>query len=125
MSYSPPPHRWFFSIAFLPILLPVTACHSYHIDSTIENHTGADIQLLEVDYPSASFGADHLAAGAVFRYRFQIRGSGPLTLSYTSADGRQTHITGPNLVEREQGQLRIVLLPESKADFVPNFAPNP
>ncbi len=35
----------------------LAACHSYHIDAAIENRTGADIQLLEVDYPSASFGA--------------------------------------------------------------------
>ena len=38
-----------------------SACHSYHIDATIENRTGAPIQLLEVDYPSASFGVDSLA----------------------------------------------------------------
>ena len=45
-----------------------TGCHSYHIETTVENRTGAAIQLLEVDYPSASFGADSLAAGAVFNY---------------------------------------------------------
>ena len=58
--------------------LSVSACHSYHIDSTIVNRTGADVQLLEVDYPDASFGADRIASGAVFHYRFQVRGSGPL-----------------------------------------------
>ena len=67
----------------------LTACHSYHIDTTIENRTGAAIQLLEVDYPSASFGADRSPSGAVFHYRFQIRGSGPLKITYTGAE-RQT-----------------------------------
>jgi hypothetical protein len=104
-------------------LLSVTACHSYHIDSTIENHTGADIQLLEVDYPSASFGADRLASGAVYHYRFQIRGSGPLKIIYTSADEKQVQITGPNLVEGQQGQLQIVLLPSGKAQFTPQLTP--
>jgi hypothetical protein len=105
--------------------LALAACHSYHIDSTIENRTGAPIQLLEVDYPSASFGVDRLDAGAVFHYRFQVVGSGQLTLSYTTADGRQVHITGPNLFERQQGQLQILLLPGAKADFAAHLSPKP
>jgi hypothetical protein len=104
-------------------LLLLSGCHSYHIDSTIENRTGADIQLLEVDYPSASFGADRLASGAIFPYRFQVRGSGPLTLTYTTREGRQVHITGPSLFEHQQGQLQVVLLPGGKADFVPHLSP--
>jgi hypothetical protein len=39
-------------------MVAATACHSYHVDATVENRTGSPIQLLEVDYPSASFGAD-------------------------------------------------------------------
>ena len=101
----------------------VTACHSYHIDATIENRTGADIQLLEVDYPSASFGADHIASGATYHYRFQIRGSGPLKITYTGADEKQIQIAGPTLVERQQGQLKIVLLPAGKAQFQPQLSP--
>jgi hypothetical protein len=111
-------------LAFL-LLLGLSGCHSYHIDTTIENRTGADIQLLEVDYPSAGFGVDRLASGAVYHYRFQVRGSGPLTVSYAASDGRQAHITGPNLFERQQGQLQIVLLPGKKADFVPLLSPSP
>jgi hypothetical protein len=49
----------------------------------VENRTGAAIELLEVDYPSASFGADTLASGADFHYRFQVRGSGPVKVQYT------------------------------------------
>ena len=109
------------AVSLLPALLLLAGCHSYYIDTTIKNHAGADIQLLEVDYPSASFGADRLAAGAALHYRFQVRGSGPLTLSYATSDGRQAHITGPNLFEREQGQLQIVLHPGAKADFTPQL----
>ena len=101
--------------------LVVSACHSYHIDTTVENRTGAPIQLLEVDYPSASFGADSIAAGAAYHYRFQVRGSGPLQITYTAANGKQIQITGPALVERQQGQLKIVLLPGGKAQFVPHL----
>lgn len=93
------------------------ACHSYHIDATIENGTGAPIQLLEVDYPSASFGADSLAAGAGFHYRFQVRGSGQLKISYKAANGQLVQISGPTLIERQQGQLEIVLEPNGQVEF--------
>ena len=99
----------------------LSACHSYHIDTTIENRTGADIQLLEVDYPSASFGADRLAAGATFHYRFQIIGDGPLKLQYSDASGHQVQATGPALSQGQQGQLQILLLPNGKVQFLPHF----
>jgi hypothetical protein len=99
----------------------VTACHSYHIDATIENRTGAPVQLLEVDYPSASFGADRLDTDADFHYRFQIRGSGPLTVSYTTQDGKAAHVSGPTLTEGQQGRLQIILLPGATAEFHPQF----
>jgi hypothetical protein len=108
-----------FSIA----LLAVSACHSYHIDSTIVNRTGAPVQLLEVDYPYASFGADAIAAGASYHYRFVVRGSGPIKLSYTSSGRKQVQITGLELSDGEQGRLQIVLLPDGKAQFLPEFAP--
>jgi hypothetical protein len=102
-----------------------TGCHSYHIDATIENQTGAPIQQLEVDYPSASFGANSLAAGAVFNYRIQLRGTGPLKVQYTGPDGHQAQIDGPTLAERQEGALQIVLLPNAKAEFHPQLTPAP
>jgi hypothetical protein len=103
--------------------MAATACHSYHVDATVENRTGAPIQLLEVDYPSASFGANSLVAGQVFHYRIQLRGTGPLKLQYTAADGRQAQIDGPSVVERQEGSLEIVLLPGGKAEFHPHLTP--
>jgi hypothetical protein len=92
-------------------------CHSYHVDATVENRTGAPIQLLEIDYPSASFGDDKLASGELFSYRIQLRGNGQLKVHYTGADRHQVDIGGPTVAEREEGQLRIVLLPDGKAEF--------
>jgi hypothetical protein len=109
--------------ALLPILIAITGCHSYHVETTVENHTGGTIQLLEVDYPSASFGSDSLAAGADFHYRIQIQGSGPLKVQYTSLAGRQVQIAGPTLSERQQGSLSIVLQPDGKAQFGPQLTP--
>jgi len=100
-----------------------SGCHSYHIDTTIENRTGAPIQLLEVEYPSAAFGDNSLPAGADFHYRFQVNGSGQLKVSYTATNGHSVQIPGPMLVERQQGQLEIVLEPGGKADFHPQLTP--
>ena len=113
--------RW---LAVLP-LLALAACHSYHIETSVENRTGGAIQLLEVDYPSASFGANTLAAGATLPYRIQVRGSGPLKVHYTTSDGRQTQAEGPTLAEREGGSVEIVLLPGCKVEFHPQLTPQP
>jgi hypothetical protein len=105
----------------LPVLVASAGCRSYHVETTVENRTGATIQLLEVDYPSASYGADSVAPGGVYHYRIQLRGSGPLKLQYTAGDGRQIQIDGPMLAERQQGKLEIVLLPGGKAEFHPEL----
>jgi hypothetical protein len=108
-------------LTLLAVSLGSTGCHSYHIETTVENRTGVAIQLLEVDYPSASFGADSLAAGADFHYRIQIRGTGPVKVQYTVPGGHQDQINGPQLTERQQGDLVIVLLPGGKAEFLPEL----
>jgi hypothetical protein len=101
--------------------MAMAACHSYHIETTIENRTGGPIRLLEVDYPSASFGVNSLAAGAEYHYRIQLRGSGPLKLQYTGSDGRKTQVEGPMLAEQQEGRIEIVLLPEGKVEFHPEL----
>lgn len=115
--------RGFACAAVLAPSLLAAGCHSYHVDATIENRTGAAIELLEVDYPNASFGTDSLAAGADYHYRFQVEDNGPLKISYAAPDKRMLHITGINLVQRQQGALEIVLLPGGKAEFHPEFTP--
>ena len=112
----------------LTFLLATYGCHSYHIEATVENRTGGSIQLLEVDYPSASFGVDSLGAGADYHYRIQLRGNGPLKVQYTAGQGSQTQtiqIEGPMVAERQEGRLEIVLLPGGKAQFHPDLTPQP
>jgi hypothetical protein len=111
--------------SLLTFLLLATGCHSYHVETTVENRTGAAIQLLEVDYPSASFGANSLAAGADFHYRIQLRGSGPLKVQYTAGESHPVQIDGPTLSEPQQGGLQIVLLPGGKAEFHTQLTPQP
>jgi hypothetical protein len=106
---------------FTVAALFVSTCHSYHIETIIENRTGGPIRLLEFDYPSASFGVNSLAAGAEYHYRIQLRGSGPLKVQYTGSDGRKTQVEGPMLAERQEGRIEVVLLPEGKVEFHPDL----
>jgi hypothetical protein len=100
-------------------LTVLSGCRSPHVEVTVENRTGAPIRLLEVDYPSASFGSDSLAADGTMHYRIQVQGNGPVKVQYTAAGGRQPQIEGPALSERQEGKLEIVLLPGGKAEFHP------
>lgn len=101
----------------------LAGCHSSHIEVSVENRTGAPVRLLEVDYPSASFGSDQLAAGATMHYRIQVQGRGPVKVQYTAADGRQLQVEGPALAERQEGTLDVVVLPAGKAEFHPHLSP--
>jgi hypothetical protein len=103
------------------ISLFVGGCRSRFIDATIENRSGGPVRLLEIDYPSASFGVDQLDADSKFNYRFQIRGSGPISISYAELNRSPIHITGPTLSEGQQGHLQIVLLPNAKTEFTPRL----
>ena len=96
-------------------------CKSPHVEMTVVNQTGVEVRLLEVDYPSASFGADSLASGASMHYRVQLQGSGPIKVQYTDPDKKQPQMTGPDLHEGEAGRFEIVLLPAGKAEFHPQL----
>jgi len=109
-------------LAGLVAAISFAGCHSFHIDVTIENRTGLPVRLLEVDYPSASFGADTLATGATFHYRIQVQGAGPLRVQYTASPEHSVQIQGPALADRQEGTLLIVLLPDGKAEFHPHLS---
>ena len=120
------PRTGAFAVVFLSLFSLLSGCHSYQIDATVENRTGQSIDLVEVDYPSASFGADSLAAGAEIHYHFKVRGSGPLTVQYSDrASHAVRQISGPGLFERQEGRLEIVLLPGGKAEFQSALSPQP
>jgi hypothetical protein len=89
----------------------VGGCKSPYVSVTVKNETGAAVTLVEVDYPSASFGRESLAAGAAYPYRFKILGSGATKVSWTDAARKQHAGTGPDLHEGQQGQLAITLTP--------------
>ena len=88
------------------------------VDSTVQNRSGGAVSLLEVDYPSASFGTQNLPDGADFHYRFKVLGSGPLKMTYTDASRRDHNSTGPTLHEGAEGLLNITIRPDAAATDV-------
>jgi len=121
-------HLWWKANAALltaALLFSAAGCHSYHIEASVENHTGGTITLLEVDYPTASFGVDTLAPDGVVHHRIQTRDSGPISVQYTAAHGRQVQVKGPTLYEKQEGNIQILLLPDGKAEFHPALSSQP
>lgn len=120
------PHLWRHSKALLSlgvVLFGLCGCKSYWVETTVENQTGQTIRELEVDYPSASFGINSLTPGASMHYHFKILGSGPVKVQYLREDSKTITAQGLNLIEGQQGQLTLRLLPMGKVDFLPNLNP--
>jgi hypothetical protein len=92
-------------------LAALTGCHSHYVSIDVHNQTGSPITLLEVDYPSASFGADTLAAGATYHYRFKILGDGPTKILWTDATQHEHTVPGPSLTEGQEGALTADITP--------------
>ncbi len=91
----------------LPVLL--SGCHSAFINAAVINRSGRPVRLVEVDYPSASFGIAQLADGATFKYRFKVLGSGSTAISWTDASEKDHNTHGPDLTEGEEGQLAVTI----------------
>ena len=105
-------------------LLALTGCRSPYVETTIANRTGGEITVLQVEYPSASFGKNTLANDADFHYRFKLQGSGAIKLSYTDATHHDHAFTGPVLYEGQHGTLRIDINLPDNAAFAPNLIPS-
>jgi hypothetical protein len=101
--------RRFPALALLTTLFTATGCHSPYVATTVSNRTTQPIEILEVDYPSASFGTQALPSGADFHYRFKVLGSGSMKLLYTDAAHHDHKSDGPFLKEGAEGPLTIVI----------------
>lgn len=88
----------------------VSGCHSRYVEATVRNSTSAPISLVEVDYPSASFGRETLAAGAVYHYRFKVLGSGVTKVLWTDAGHVEHMVVGPELHEGDEGRLAVEIV---------------
>lgn len=100
--------------------LGILGCRSAFVEAALVNRTAAPISVLEVDYPSASFGTQMLAPGATFHYRFKVLGNGPMKLTYTDAERKEHVADGPSLKEGAEGVLTIVISPAA-VDWQPKL----
>jgi hypothetical protein len=87
----------------------LAGCHSRFVETTIDNQSPTPLRLVEVDYPSASFGAEAIPANSIFNYHFKVQGSGKLKLEFTDAEGKVHDVDGPQLSEGQEGHLTITI----------------
>jgi hypothetical protein len=97
------------AFALSSLLVVATGCHSPYVAATVSNRTSQPIELLEVDYPSASFGTQNLAPGADFHYRFKVLGTGNMKILYTDSAHHDHTFGGPYLHEGDEGPLSITI----------------
>ena len=89
--------------------LAITGCKSAFVEAVVRNETAQPVSLIEVDYPSASFGRALLAPHAEFHYRFKILGSGATRVQWTDSQRKEHTVSGPELHEGKQGRLAIAI----------------
>ena len=112
----------FFAGALTLGLAGLAGCHSAFVEATIDNQGPSPVRLIEVDYPSASFGVESIASHAQFNYRFKIQGSGPLKIEFTDASGNLHNSEGPILTQGQEGHLAIVIQTTSQVSWEPQLA---
>ena len=93
--------------AAMLLCLSAAGCHSAFISATVSNHRTTPVTLVEVDYPSATFGIQNLAPGENYQYKFKVLGKGPVNLVWTDASKRDQKSSGPVLREGDEGTLNI------------------
>ncbi|HEX3571244.1 MAG TPA: hypothetical protein VHU44_10520 [Acidobacteriaceae bacterium] len=98
-------------MAVMSICLTAVGCHSAVISVIVSNHRDTPVTLVEVDYPSASFGIQELAPGAHYLYKFKVIGNGPATLLWNEPTKRDQKSSGPVLREGDEGSLTITFPP--------------
>ena len=93
-------------LALTLLLLPL-GCHSAYVMAHVQNVSTHPISLIEVDYPSASFGKDVLQPSATYDYRFKVLGDGQTSVAWTD-DHQSAHTSkGPSLREGDEGVLDV------------------
>lgn len=108
-------------VAFVAFAALASGCHSAFVNATIDNQTDAPLQLVEVDYPSASFGAASIPAHSRFYYRFKLQGSDIIKLQYTDAAGKVHIFKGPQLIEGQEGTMLITVSASNDVSWTPHL----
>jgi hypothetical protein len=97
--------------------LAISGCRSAFIDAAIVNRSGKPAQLIEVDYPYASFGTQEIATDQTYHYQFKVQGSGPVKITFTGEHNNVHTSTGPVLKEGQHGELTVILGTDGKVNW--------
>lgn len=87
----------------------MAGCHSAYMNATVSNHGQSAVSVVQVEYPSASFGTQTIAPGQDFKYRFKVLGTGLIKVTYTDSAQKEHKFSGPSLKEGDEGALSVVL----------------
>ncbi len=98
-------------------------CRSSFVEADVRNATATPVSLVEVDYPSASFGKESLGAGATYHYRFKIQGDGATKILWTDMAQKEHTVSGPVLKEGQQGPLTVTITGDSAVWDVAGLRP--
>jgi hypothetical protein len=107
-------------LLLLMLCIGAVGCRSRFVEVTIANQ-GPTMHVMEFDYPSASFGANELASGAKFHYRFKIQGAGPLSMQYEDGSGHTRTSQGPKVDLGDQGSLLVTIDPQGAVTWSPSL----
>ena len=118
--FAPAVRRAAFLTAF-GTLCVLCGCHSAFVQTTIVNQSGTSLRLVELEYPSASFGTTNLDANANYHYRFKIQGSGSAKLDFVDAQGKTHQAVGPELDEGQEGTLLVTIKTAGVVTWVPQL----
>jgi hypothetical protein len=107
-------------ISLLALCLGLGGCQSRFIEVPIVNQEPM-LHVMEFDYPSASFGANQLATGAKYHYRFKVQGPGSLSLQYEDSSGHTRTAEGPKVDLGDQGSLVVNVAPNGAVTWAPTL----
>ena len=94
-------------LSLMTVVVITAGCHSANIEAVIRNRTDRPISLVEVDYPSASFGTQTLMPNQEFHYRFKVLGGGGSKVVWTDSLREERTQAGPALREGDEGSIAI------------------
>lgn len=89
------------------LCLGQVGCHSAFMTATLVNRKATPMTLIEVDYPSASFGVQRLAPGEEYHYRFKVLGSGTTMLQWNEPSKPDQKVSGPQLNQGDDGAMTV------------------
>lgn len=102
----------------------LTGCRSPYVQTTIVNSGAVELNNIEVDYPSASFGFSSLAPGATFHYRFQIQDAGRMKVEFSDNAQHSYSGIGPYVAQGQQGTLVLTLDGKGKNQWNAHLHPS-